>query len=114
MQEAAEAQEPDRAAKQVSLISLWKDRFLVVPIDPHFAKADGDYVDEDGLTAARAKQKVISLLGETAYLEADFWEHILLLASAGSKVVLELGDQPVVSPDDSVNGKFLVRICSRG
>jgi len=97
-------------AKQVSLVSIREGRYLVVAMTGQFAGADGDSVDEEGITPDRARNKVMNLFGENIYLESSLWEQALLHADSGTKVVLEVGDTPLVSPDSNVDGKLPIRI----
>lgn len=108
--EAAEAGRSEPVAKTVTLISLREGTYLLVPAGSDFKGADGDSIDEDGITAVKAHQTILSLFGKSAYLEPSLWASIVHTVDSGAKVVLEVGDQPLVSPQAAINGKFPIRI----
>lgn len=108
--EAADARKRTLVATQVSFISLHQGTYLIVPAGPGFKGEDGDSVNEDGITGERAKQKILTFFGQDVYLTPSTWEHILHAANAGTKVILELGDQVLASPDTKVVGKFPIRM----
>lgn len=105
-QEAREAKKRKRVVSHVVLITHQLNTYLVIPMGGGFRRADGDSINEDGISATAAKQKILNLFGEDAYLAPAFWEQVLRMAKVGVKVVLELGAQPIVSQDPEVTGKF--------
>lgn len=108
--EAAAAGKRERVASRVNLISFRKGTYLLAPIGVGFSPPDGDSVREDGISEGNAKQTILSLFGSNAYLEPDLWARVIRSANAGVKVVLEVGEQPLISPRADINGKFPIRI----